>query len=83
MEKPKSRWAIAMWTAAAVYGIGIMAQILSANAALLSQQGPLAILMWVILQPGALSCGMLAGLGALIELVDQIRWDAVNNRNST
>ena len=76
MDKPKSRWAIAMWTAAAGYGIGILAHILSADGASLSQQGPLAILMWVILQPGALSCGMLAGMGALIEPVDQIRWDA-------
>ena len=78
MTKPTNKWAVGMWIAATLYGAGLLAQILTGNNALLSQTGFLASFIWEAFERGALYCGMLAGLGALIELVDQIRWDAIN-----
>jgi len=81
MTKPTNKWAIAMWVAAGLYALGLLAQLLGANSGLVSQPGYAFSFVWETFQRGALYCGMLAGLGALIELVDQIRWDAANSRN--
>jgi hypothetical protein len=70
-----------MWVAAALYVFALTVRILGVNANYVAHGG-LISLLWEMFGSGALSVGMLAGLGALIELVDQIRWDASHRGNS-
>jgi hypothetical protein len=81
MTKATNKWAIAMWVAAGLYAVGLLVQLLGANSALVAGPGYLFTFLWDVFQRGALYCGMLAGLGALIELVDRARWEAANRRN--
>jgi hypothetical protein len=81
MTKPTSRWAIAMWVAAGLYVFALAVRILGVNGAYIAHGG-LISLIWEMFGSGALSVGTLSGLGALIELVDQIRWDAAHRENS-
>jgi hypothetical protein len=75
VTKPINRWAIGIWIVAAAYLLTGLIDIY--------QQEPTEpiTLLWVLLRTHAFSLAQLAGLGVLVELVDQIRWDAQNRKS--
>jgi hypothetical protein len=83
MKKPVNKFALFAWIVAVVVALANVTEIwtLSASFAHLSQREGAGLLSPVVTR---LLTGMLvqvvelAGLGAIIELIDHIRWDAKN-----
>jgi hypothetical protein len=83
MKKPVDRFAIALWVLAVVvilgtafseYSVQFYVQRAEPNITLYEVVGS----AWRLVSAGIATAALIAGLGVLIELVDQIRWNALN-----
>ena len=75
MQKPVSKWAVAMWISAVVYSIGEIVP-----AAIAYNQYGISDITWTQAFGPALrhvffNGAILVGLGVLIETVDEFRWN--------
>ena len=85
MKKPLNRFALALWIAAflimaleisiALELNNVASEIASAQGNLVGRSYGLATI-WGSIRTAALGAGQLAAFGALIELVDRVRWEA-------
>ncbi len=86
MKKPVNKFALFVWIVAGVTAFADITQIwsLSASLAHVSQQDGGSFLFsstaMRLLVVALVQVAMLAGLGAVIELLDHIRWDAKHGR---
>jgi len=87
MKKPINKFAVAMWVAAAIVALISVAQVyLGTKASFLSFTNGDAVNLWAVRGFLAAITGTIApvmylvGFGTVLEMVDQIRWDA-KNRN--
>lgn len=75
MKKPICKWAIVLWIAAGAFAvIQAFNFVPSVSIGALS---PFELIGSIVLH-SFFQVGLLAGMGALIELVDQIRWNALH-----
>ena len=80
MRKPINKWAIAFWVAASAYVLGVAEPVFEVFRDHSFDLGILFALLYGAFRQSIFATGMLAGLGILIELVDQIRWDALHRK---
>lgn len=80
MKKPINKWTIAFWIAAGVYVLGAAEPAFGVFREQGFELGLLFVLLYEAFRQSIFAAGMLAGLGVLIELVDQIRWDALHRK---
>ncbi len=81
MKKSLNKFAVALWVLAALMLLGTAAQYHSTfefTRRFAAQDGVYAVegAYWKLLIGGLLSAAQLASFGVIIELIDQIRWDA-------
>ena len=75
MTKRVNAWAFATWMVSLVYAIGAGINVFGARYS--GDFGPFDI-AWVFLRTNTFALTQLVAIGALIELVDQIRWNALS-----
>jgi hypothetical protein len=84
MKKPLNKFALALWVLAVLVILGEFASFASMREGLhdLPKQGGenffVAGAFWTMFRAGVLSGVQMATYGVLIELVDQIRWNALH-----
>jgi len=71
MKKPISKWALGLWIMAVIYVVGAAIYVFKLP---LPAGTELFDIVWLFFRGAALWATLLAAFGALIELVDQIRW---------
>lgn len=76
MAKPTSQWAVVLWIAAAI--VAAAHAFYWADYGRTHDAGPLFEVVGGFVRATVFPVALLAGLGALIELVDQIRWNALH-----
>lgn len=81
MRKPVSFWAIALWIAAWLVAIVEFAGYVSANIGRTNLFTAFANIGWGGLRGALFYGGQLAGLGAIVESLDRLRWDLVQRRS--
>ena len=89
MAKPVNKFALALWIAAAailVLELPITFQINDAANAIRGSQGETAgyfyglASTWASIRTAAIGAAQLVGIGAVIELLDRMRWDGASKR---
>lgn len=87
MKKSVNKFAVALWVLAAIVLLSEAASYRALSDSMkemASFGGRLYVIegvIWNALRMGLLSSAQLAGLGVIIELVDQIRWNALHRKN--
>lgn len=76
MVKPLNRIAVAFWVSAALLAAGQLAGTVM-HRSMAAQGDELIYNLWVHLAWVLSTCGPLLGFGTVIELLDEIRWNAL------
>ena len=83
MKKPINKVALVLWVIAVLVAaaeMGSLVLLRQSMAGLASQAGETYLVvnsLWAVLRGAVLSSSQLVALGVIIELVDQIRWNAL------
>ena len=72
MAKSTNKWAIILWVTAGLFALGQAGEIVTFNWSTNHQLWMSVI--WTVTRAVFFNVGTLAGLGILIEMTDQIRW---------
>jgi hypothetical protein len=81
MKKPVNRFAVALWVLAVLVLVAMTGEYFSIFSATseLAQRDTVYVVghFWKFFLRGVVSAARLASLGVIIELIDQIRWNAL------
>jgi hypothetical protein len=80
VRKPINKWTIVFWVAASVYVFEAAEPAFEVFRQQGFDFGLLVALLFEAFRQSIFAAGVLAGLGVLIELMDQIRWDALHRK---
>lgn len=78
MRKPTNNWAVALWVLAGIVAVGQLLEVATfTKPDHFANGGGYVWVAWSYVRTISLAVGQLAAFGVIIELIDQIRWNAL------